>query len=174
MLNKPFKSNPKWSVAFGLGVSSSSMFFKKMSIDLKAAGIVLPFKSLDSSAFYYKKYKLATSFLEIPVELRYSFNPMTPKKSVKIAIGAKVGTMLNAHTKGKTILNIAGATANSGLIDKTTKKVFFNTTRLEATFRVGYGNFSLVGTYQINQFFKDGSGGADIRPYQIGLCMSGL
>ena len=174
MLNKPFKANPKWSVAFGVGVSTSSMYFKKMSINLKAAGIVLPFDTLDYAPFHYKKYKLATSFLEIPVELRYAFNPETPRKSWKIAIGAKVGTMLNAHTKGKTLQNVTGSTVNGGIIDKTTKKIFFNTTRFAATARVGYGNFSLFGAYQVTSFFKDGSGGADIRPYQVGICLSGL
>lgn len=173
MLNKPFKGNPHFSVAFGVGVSSSNIFFKNMSINLKTPGTLLPFNSLDTTN-RFKKYKLATAFLEIPVELRYTFNPEKPKKTWKIAVGAKVGTMLNAHTKGKTLQNVFGYTLNNGLIEKTTKKIFFNTTRLVATARVGMGNFSLFGAYQITPFFKDGVGGADIRPYQIGLCLSGL
>ena len=35
MMNKPFKSDPRWSVAFGVGVSTSSIFFKKTSIGIK-------------------------------------------------------------------------------------------------------------------------------------------
>ena len=31
MMNKPFKSDPRWSVGFGLGVSSSNIYFKKTS-----------------------------------------------------------------------------------------------------------------------------------------------
>src|SRR3981081_1788936 len=36
MINKPFKSNPHWSVAFGLGVNGSSIFFSKTSVDIIA------------------------------------------------------------------------------------------------------------------------------------------
>lgn len=171
MLNKPFKSDPRWSVAFGLGVSSSHIVFKKMDVDLKASGNVLPFVNLDS-ANHFKKYKLATSFLELPVEIRYTFDPENTKKSWKIALGAKVGTMLNAHTKGKTLQNKNGTTINS-YTEKETKKVFFNSTRIAATARVGVGNFSLFGAYQVTALLKDGAG-AEMRPYQIGICLSGL
>lgn len=104
MLNKPFKSDPRWAVAFGLGVSHSSIFFKNTSVDLKSSATQLPFRSLDSTD-HFKKYKLATTFVEVPIELRYFFDPVNEKKSWKIALGVKVGTMLNAHTKGKTLQN---------------------------------------------------------------------
>lgn len=171
MINKPFKSNPRWSVAFGLGINGSNMFFDKMKVDISASGTVLPFKNLDS-ADRFKKYKLVTVFAEIPVELRYSFNPEKESKCWKVALGLKAGTMLNAHTKGKTLQNSNGSTINSYTL-KESKKTFFNTTRIVATARVGMGNFSLVGTYQVSAFLKDGAG-PDIRPYQIGLCISGL
>ena len=171
MLNKPFKTDPRWSVALGLGISHSSIYFKNTSIDLKSSGTLLPFTNLDSSD-HFKKYKLATTFIEVPVELRYTFNPEKEKKSWKIALGVKVGTMLNAHTKGKTLQNSANATINA-YTEKIARKTFFNTTRLAGTARVGIGNFSLFGAYSITGFLKDGAG-ATIRPYQVGLCISGL
>lgn len=172
MMNKPFKSDPRWSVAFGLGVGSSNIFFKKMSVNIAATGTtVLPFVNLDSSS-RFKKYKLSTSYLEVPVEIRYTFHPENEKKSWKIAIGAKVGTLLNAHTKGKNLQDKYGTSLNS-YTEKETKKLFFNGTRLMATARVGIGNYSLFGSYQVNNFLKDGAG-ADIHPYQLGLCISGL
>lgn len=171
MLNKPFKNDPRWSVALGLGVSHSSIFFKNTSVDVKAAGTVLPFKNLDSSD-HFKKYKLATTFAEVPIELRYTFDPVNEKKSWKIALGVKVGTMLNAHTKGKTLQNKSNTTIVS-FTEKESKKTFFNGTRLAATARVGIGNFSLFGAYSITSLLKDVAG-ASIRPYQIGLAISGL
>ncbi|MEO6721354.1 MAG: outer membrane beta-barrel protein [Ferruginibacter sp.] len=171
MLNKPFKSDPRWSVALGVGVSHSSIFFKNTSVDVKAAGSVLPFRNLDSTD-HFKKYKLATTFLEVPIELRYTFRPDEEKKSWKIALGIKVGTMLNAHTKGKTLQNKANSTLNN-FTEKESKKAFFNSTRLAGTVRVGIGNFSLIGAYSLTGFLKDGAG-PTIRPYQIGLCISGL
>ncbi len=171
MLNKPFKSDPRWSVALGLGISHSSIFFKNTSVDVKASGTLLPFRKLDSTD-HFKKYKLATTFAEVPIELRYTFDPVNEKKSFKIAVGVKVGTMLNAHTKGKTLQNKSNTTIN-GFTEKESKKSFFNGTRLAATARVGLGNFSLFGAYSITSFLKDVAG-PSIRPFQMGLCISGL
>ena len=76
------------------------------------------------------------------------------------------------HTKGKTLQDKNG-TAINNYTAKETAKGFFNSTRLAATARVGYGNFSLSGSYQINNILKDGVG-ADMKLFQIGLTFSGL
>jgi len=171
MLNKPFKSDPRWSVAFGLGISNSNIFFKNTSVDLRSSSTLLPFRKTDSTD-HFKKYKLATTFAEAPIELRYTSDPVNQKKSWKMAVGVKVGTMLNAHTKGKTLQNKSNTTINA-YTEKIGKRTFFNSTRLAATARVGIGNFSLFGSYSITALVKDVSGAA-IRPYQFGLCLGGL
>ena len=43
MLDKPFRSSPKFSLGIGVGVGTSNIFFKRMYVDLKAGGSVLPF-----------------------------------------------------------------------------------------------------------------------------------
>lgn len=171
MLDQRFKGAPQWSVAFGAGVSTSNMYFKNMVVDIKAKTNKLPFKQVDSID-HFKKYKVTTAFLEIPLELRFTLKPEQETKSVKFAIGAKVGTLLNVHTKGKTLLDKNGGTLNS-YTAKETGKGFFNSTRLTATARIGYGNFSLFGSYQLNNIFKDGVA-ADIKLVQVGLNFSGL
>jgi Outer membrane protein beta-barrel domain len=171
MMDKPFKSNPKLSAAFGVGVSTSSMFFKNTGIDVKAGGARLPFKNLDTLN-HFKKFKLATAYLEIPVELRFSSKPENNSKSLKFAIGAKVGTLLNVHTKGKTLQDGNGKTINA-YTEKESSKRFFNSTRISGTARIGYGIYSLFASYQINNLLKDGAG-PDIRPLQIGLSIGGL
>jgi Outer membrane protein beta-barrel domain len=171
MMNKPFKNNPHFSAAFGVGVGTSHMYFKNYTIDVKSTAAKLPFTSLDS-ADHFKKFKLATAYLEIPVELRFVSDPLKSNKSMKFAIGVKVGTLLNVHTKGKTLQNRAGSTINT-YAEKETNKRFFNSTRVAATARIGYGNFSLFGSYQFTNLLKDGFG-PDIKPFQIGLCISGL
>ncbi len=171
MLDQRFKGSPQWSVAFGLGVGTSNMYFKNMVVDIKAKTNKLPFRNVDS-VDHFKKYKLTTAFLEIPLELRFTFDPENESKSIKAAIGVKVGTLLNVHTKGKTLLDKNGATLNS-YTAKETAKGYFNSTRLAATARVGYGNFSLFGSYQLNNIFKDGVA-ADMKLFQVGLNLSGL
>jgi hypothetical protein len=110
--------------------------------------------------------------LEIPVEIRFTKNPLQSNKSFKMAFGVKVGTLLNAHTKGKTLQNKNGGTINT-YVEKESNKRFFNATRISITGRVGYGNFSLFASYQVNNLFKDGVA-PGIKPFQIGLCLSGL
>jgi len=171
MINKPFQSNKHISVAFGLGIGSSNVYTDKMSVDITANTPVLSFTSLDSLN-YFKKYKVSTSYLEIPVELRYFSKPSNPNKSVKAAIGVKVGTLLNAHTKGKTLYSKAG-TKIQDYSDKLNSKSYFNSTRLAVTARVGYGNFSLFGSYNLTPIFKD-KVAANMSLLQVGLNLSGL
>lgn len=172
MLDKPFKTNPKWSVGLGLGIGSSNMFFKNTYVNVKSTTTTLPFTKVDSSN-HFKKFKLTTVFLEAPVELRFSSNPENSNKAFKVALGVKVGTMLKAYTKGKTLLDKNGNTINN-YIAKESSKRYFNSTRLAATARIGYGIFGLYGAYQITSFLKDAAGPAEIRPYSIGIYVSGL
>ncbi len=171
LLDQRFKGAPQWSVAFGLGVGTSNMYFKNTFVDVKSKTNTLPFTNVDS-VNHFKKFKVATSYLEIPLELRYTLDPWNEMKSIKFAVGIKVGTVLNVHTKGKTLLDKNGATLNN-YTAKETGKGFFNSTRMMATARIGYGNFSLFGGYQLNSIFKDGVA-ADVKLVQIGLNFSGL
>ena len=171
MMNKPFKGNPKLSVAYGVGISTSNMVFKKMAVDVKSTGAKLPFISLDSSN-HFKKYKLTTAFLEVPIELRFTADPVNDRKSIKGAIGVKVGTLLSVHTKGKTLQDKNDKTINAYVLKENSKR-FFNSTRLSVTGRISYGNFGIFGSYQVNNLFKDGVAAA-IKPFQVGITLSGL
>lgn len=171
MLDKPFKSSPKYSIGIGIGISSSNIAFKKMNIDLKSTSTKLPFKATDSTD-HFKKYKLSLGYLEIPLELRYSSDPLNSGKSFKAAIGLKAGTIINAHTKGKDLQNKNNALLSS-YTEKENNKKFFNGTRFMATARVGYGILSLFGAYQLNNVLKDVAG-APLKLYQVGITISGL
>lgn len=171
MLDKPFKGDPRFSAGFGLGVSTSHMFFRRMVVDIAANTPVLPFIRLDS-ANHFKKFKVATAYLELPVELRFTSRPDLPNKSFKAAIGLKVGTMLSAHTKGKNFRDKDGNVLNSS-VQKTKNRSYFNNTRLAATARIGMGNFTLFGAYNITTMFKD-QVAPDTRLLQIGITFSGL
>ena len=171
MLDKPFRSSPKFSIGFGVGISTSNINFKRINIDVKSLTPTLPFTPADSTN-HFKKYKLATSYLEVPLEFRYSSKPLQPNKSFKIALGARVGTLVNAHTKGKILQDKNNNTINS-YTEKENDKRFINGTRFIATARVGYGIFSLYGAYQINTVLKSGTGPL-MHLYQVGITLSGL
>jgi hypothetical protein len=171
MLDKPFKSNPHFSVAFGLGIGSSNIFLDKMNADITGRTPVLKFNTLDTVA-RFNKYKISTTYAEIPLELRYFSNPENPNKAIKVAIGVKIGTLINAHTKGKTLVNAAGTTTQD-FSNKERSKSYFNNTKLAATARLGYGNYSLFGSYNFTSIFKDNVA-ADMKLFQVGLTISGL
>jgi hypothetical protein len=173
MFDKPFKSNPHMSVAFGVGLGSSNMFFEKTRVDLKSNTVRLPFTNLDS-ADHFKKYKLVTMYAEVPLELRYYSNPENPNNSWKVALGMKVGMLLKSYTKGKNYENKYGATLyGPTYIVKESNKRFMNTTMLAATARVGYGFVSVDAGYQFNGVLKDNTGPA-MNKFSIGLTISGL
>ena len=122
MLDKPFKSSPKYSIGIGIGISSSNIAFKKMNIDLKSTSTKLPFKAVDDTS-HFKKYKLSLSYLEIPLELRYTSDPLNSNKSIKAAIGLKLGTVINAHTKGKDLQNKNNTLISSYIEKENSKKI---------------------------------------------------
>lgn len=171
MLDKPFKKSPNYSLGFGLGISNSNIYFDKFAIEIKGPGTKLLFKDLEKTE-RFKKYKLATTFVEVPLELRYSSKPETPNKSFKVAVGGKFGLLINSHTKGKNLLDNTGRLVNE-YTEKINSKRYFNTTRISATARVGYGNFSLFGSYALTGIFKNNVA-ADINQLQVGLNISGL
>jgi hypothetical protein len=171
MLDFPFKTNPHWSTAVGGGIATDNIFFKKTSIGIKENTQAIQFNDLsDTSRF--KKYKLATTYLEAPVELRFRSNPDNDSKSFKVVVGAKVGLLMNAHTKGK---NLEGSTGNKlgGYTEKLNSKMFFNKNRISLAARVGYGHFALFTSYQLTPLFKEGQGPV-VRPMTVGLTLSGL
>ncbi len=171
MLDKPFRSSPKFSIGIGVGIGTSNIYFKKMYVDVKAGGAVLPFTAADSTN-HFKKYKLSTGFAEVPLEFRYTSKPLDPNKSFKIALGAKIGAIVNGHTKGKDLQDKNNNSINT-YTQKEIAKRLINGTRFMGTARIGYGVFTIFGSYQLNNLLKDGAG-ANMKLYQVGLTLSGL
>ncbi|HVB02862.1 MAG TPA: outer membrane beta-barrel protein [Chitinophagaceae bacterium] len=158
------KVNPhsNYSVGAGLGFSTSSLFLNE------TAGIA---DSTTQLTFFqnspYKRYKIATFYVEIPVELRYRQFPDDANKGFKAAIGLKFGALMNVHTKGVRILN------GFREADKVYSKRYFNPYRADATARIGWGNIALFGAYSLTDFLKQNEG-PTLYPFSIGICISGM
>jgi hypothetical protein len=174
-IDKPFKSDPRWSAALGAGVGSSNMFFEKTIVRLAAnpQQTQVVFKDV-ADTNHFRKFKVTNVWLEAPIEIRFSTNPLTPNKSLKFALGAKVGLMVSGYTKGRDFRNSAGQSIYSDkYILKEKDRSFFSSTRLAATFRVAYGIFGIHGGYQILNLFR-GQSGPPVRPWSVGITISGL
>lgn len=175
MMDKPFKKNKKYSVAYGAGIGTSNIYFDDHTKpDVRSSATTMPFTHLDSNANHFAKNKVTTIYLQVPAEIRYYSNPQNPGKSWKFAAGVKLGTLLKAYSKSKNYQWANGGSVyGAGYIEKHSSKRFFNSTDLSITGRAGYGIFSLHGAYQVTGVLREGYGPV-MNKVSIGFTISGL
>lgn len=162
MYDFPIKKS-HFSFAAGLGFNVKNVFLDGQNINFKDTGSqVVFFNSSD-----YKRYKLTTTHLELPLELRFFGNNDNRNRGFKAAIGANVGMSIGAHTKG-----VSGK-GGSKYSDKVNTRRYIQQWDFSPTMRIGYGNFSLYGSYSLTPLFKDGSG-PQVVPFNVGICLTGL
>lgn len=161
-------SKSHFSFAAGLGVANSNIFFKDQTVIMNTATDAISFSTLDSvTALNYKRSKLAVTYLETPFELRFYGNKDNRNRGMKIALGMRVGLLMNAHTKDRV------SRGNQYINEKTVTKRYVESWRFAPSFRIGWGNISLTGSYNLSPLFKQGQG-PEVYPFSIGLCISGL
>lgn len=172
MFDFPFKTDPRFSIGAGLGIGSSNIFFHQQQVMVAAQGNqTLAFPD-ESGSNHFKKFKLVTTYLEVPLELRFALDPENTNKSWKFAVGAKAGLMLSAYTKGKTWQNSAGQTIGN-FTEKESSKQYFNSTKLAFTGRISKGVVGVFGQFQVNSLIKT-SAGPSVFPFSFGIVLSGL
>lgn len=170
MIDKPMKNNPKFSIAYGLGIGSSNLFFDREYVKVAGTGSTLAFDSTTT----FKKSKVTTFYVEAPVEIRYFSDPEHPGKSWKAAFGIKPGFLLKSYFKGKNLQDRNGNSVyGSTYILKESSTRFINSTLVALTARVGYGNISLHTDFQLTSFLKSAAG-PDLHTMSIGITVSGL
>lgn len=175
MYDKPFSTNPKYSVAFGVGLGTSNIFFDNLTyVDVKSTSNTLPFRKINAASNHFSKFKVTTIYFEAPVELRYFSDPAHPGKSWKAAAGFKLGTLLKSYSKGKNMVSSTGTSINGKTyIQREQNKRFFNSTSIALTARGGYGIFSVDLGYQVNGVLRD-SFGPVMNKFSAGFTISGL
>ncbi len=157
-----------FSFAAGLGVANSNIYFKDQRVVMNTGASQISFLTLDSVATLdYKRSKFSTTYIEAPFELRFYGNKDNRNRGFKMAIGMRVGLLMNAHTKDR--VNVG----NQYINEKAVTKRYVETWRFAPSVRIGWGNLSVVGSYNMAQLFKQGQG-PEVYPYSIGICLSGL
>jgi hypothetical protein len=99
-----------------------------------------------------RKSQLITNYFEIPVELCYRTRPEDPARSFKIAIGGRIGYLFDSFSKVKY--------KDDGQVKHIKDKQDFELTKIRygLTGRIGVGNVSLFGYYNLNSLFESGKG----------------
>lgn len=161
----PIKSS-NMSFALGAGIGSSNIFFQDQRVLLTDASTEILFQNVPTDTF--SKFKLSSTYLEAPLELRYFSNKRNRNKGFKAAIGMKAGALINSHTKAKYKLN------QKPIVVKESTRRYLESLRMSGTIRLGYGNFSVYAQYGLNSLFRAGNGPEGVAPASIGICISGL
>jgi hypothetical protein len=168
----PFKSDARLSVAAGIGLGSSNIYFNQVQPQVAAwYNQTLAF-SPEGGNDHFKIFKLTTNYLEIPVELRFATDPEHMDHSWKFAVGTKIGLLLAAYTKGKTLEQPSGQVAGD-FTEKESSKQFFNTFEFTPVIRVSKGVFGIFGQIHANSLIK-ASAGPSVLPWSCGIVLSGL
>jgi hypothetical protein len=160
-----------FSFAAGLGLNSNNIYFKDQVAIMNTAADAIRFQNVDTidGDNYYKRSKLNTTYLEAPFELRFFANKENRNRGFKAALGMHVGLLVGAHTKVKH----ATPGMSEVIVEKVNTRRYIQTWRFAPSLRVGWGNFSVYGSYNISQLFNAGAG-PEVFPYSIGICISGL
>ncbi|MBL0739605.1 outer membrane beta-barrel protein [Chryseolinea lacunae] len=145
----------KFSFVPGVGFSMERYKFKNSYV-LDYANATAPEPSMiaPANAGYpsIKNSKLITNYFEIPAEIRFTLNPDDPARSFKIGVGGRIGYLFDSFTKIKY--------SENGETKKIKDKQDFNLTKIRygLTGRIGFGNFSLFGYYNLTPLFEKGKG----------------
>lgn len=147
----------KFSLVPGIGVSLERFKFRNGHI-LQYAGAsddsVMLLAPADSKDLYpnLRKVQLINNYIDLPVELRFTSNPDDPARSLKISVGARIGYMYDAFNKLKF--------KQDGEVKQIKDKQFYNLNRIRYGVygKIGIGNISLFGYYNVSPMFKEGKG----------------
>ncbi|OMP75582.1 MULTISPECIES: porin family protein [unclassified Chitinophaga] len=155
-------SESKFSLGAGLGIGSDHYYFSKEKIDI--TNTTSPSRTASDN---YKHSKMATTYLEIPLELRFHQRQDNLNKGFKVAVGVKTGYLLNAHTR------LVNNQTGHNVTEVESSKYWFNTIRFAGTARIGWGNYALFGTYALNNIFKSNNTYA-VKAYTVGISFGGF
>ncbi len=179
MYDIPFGKS-KFSFAFGLGfgthnMRSNAMPADEVKFDTVSATTIYTGKTIfekipdyvNNKEIKYDINKFSLTYFDIPLELR--FNTQNKKgKSIKFAIGGKLGYLINDHIKYK------GNDITGGEGDVKFKT--FKIKNLElliygATIRLGYDMYNIFAYYSLSKIFKADKG-PEIFPISVGICIT--
>lgn len=111
----------------------------------------------------------AINYIDVPLEFRYHLNKENYNKGFRFAIGAKVGFLLNAHTKVE-ITEASGLTRKI----KIRQDYGLNPLRYGVYTRIGLPGLNLWSYYGLNKVFKDGQGpfGTEASQFNFGISIA--
>ncbi len=139
----------------GLGLSWNNYRFRK-DITLYSDSSIIGANYDEED---YRKNKLTVSYLTVPLLLEFN-SSSEAKKSFHVSAGVVGGLRLGSHTKQ--------VKADGTKLPKIKDDFNMNPFRYDATVRIGFGNYTVFGSYALNSMFRDGQG-PELYPFTAGI-----
>ncbi len=116
------------------------------------------------------KSMLVANYFEIPIDFRFDTKPEDLGRSLNVAIGGRVGILYDAFTKVKY--------DDKGESVKVKYKLNHGLSQFRYGIysRIGLGNFSLFGFYNLTPLFEKNKGpeGTTMNSYTVGISVNGF
>lgn len=153
-----FGQNSNFSFAWGFGISADNVHSNAILVQEEFPNGDLGEQQLVAypDAYEYEKNKFVTTYLELPLELRFITKGRSP---FKIAAGFRVGYLLSDHQK---IIDTDGKRKIYDFNDVTTW-------RYGLSARVGVGKIQLTGFYSLVPLIE---GGNEVFPVSVGIALT--
>ncbi len=139
-----------FGVGIGVGIGNSNIYHNAVIGVDTAGGTVFTPRSTT-----FRKNKIATTFLDVPVELRFRSEANESGNSFNLGLGFKGGYLINNHIKYHGV-DPSGLTANIKVKEFDLPNIY--SWRFGPTLRIGYGKFNVLAYYGLNTIFSEGEG----------------
>ena len=160
----PFSFSP------GLGLSMEKYAFDNdVNLVPGTDGAEIAFLQTTYPGATIDKTKLAATYLEAPLELRFHANRRNPDRGFKVAVGFKAGLLMSTHSK------VVGDNGDA-FTAKYKNDFSLNTFRGSAIGRIGFSGVNLFFEKSLTELFKSGEAPEDlnITPFKIGFSFTGF
>ncbi len=121
----------------------------------------------------FKKSMIVSNYFDLmPIEFRFDTNPKDVSRSFSVAVGGRVGVLIESHTK----IKYSEAGINGNAIYKDKQQHGLNPFRYSAYTRIGIGNFNFFWFYNFSPYFATGKGPdlTTMNTMTIGISLNGL
>lgn len=159
----------RFSFAPGIGFGIENLATDKTLFQDTASTSFLAFENNPNYAGKegFKKHKINTTYLDIPLELRFRAKPNAKNQSFKMALGFKGGIKIDNFSK------VWYEERGRKRSIKTKNYADVMLFRFGPTFRIGYGAFNVTAFYNLNDYFNS-NGPSNVHPFNVGISINGL
>jgi hypothetical protein len=161
LYDHPFREDGRISGAVGLAFTSHNYYMNALATRYDSAGTNYAEFTVTNDTIF-NRGKISINYLDVPFELRFRSKEDAKGNRWKMAIGGRVGYLVNVHEK---IIN------KQNIKIKTYDYPHVTQWRYGVSARVGYGAFMISAFYSLSPFFESSNSLSDQHSFSVGLSL---